>query len=916
MAGFTPITLEDLQEAPNQHVFPRDSLIALLEENGFQKTGREWQKPGDTSLESIYIPDYKNINGTVWRKIRSALEQLAAQEAPEAGPQEPGWIKTAMESHKDFSYRWQPGELRIYAKEAPEFGFAVPLSGRESLDTKTLSDYVETFGGKEAGTEQNLGAYLAALKEAAKFGWQVERTDEGAKLVSQLKGLEPIALPRDADISVLIGAVDDAGYQALLHMDVLKKEREHQIEALEGAVTLSTEGQTLTLRSQPLGEILQLPLQPNDWLAPAEQQQWDDFVKRTETALTEQAKKSRSEDFKKLASDKMPPVAMGQSVLILDTNAIKELSLIAADNNKSLLDILKATAKLPNVGKIIIPDHIADFEVRGIGSHYDDKGKLHFSGCINPEKYQTLRRQFEEFIKTGVRRHVGQNGKVEYLHRGDVNADNVNTKIMVWETQKGREMAEDIYAKLSKGERRQVYADYMGDRVAGEAKNFGEIEIEAICNDKDFYNAPVVILSSDMNYVLAYDKGTPRTKAGALKTYHTPYEYLDAELTVRGDEHRKNLGFAYATADEAYDALTRVDFDSGNVRENKFPNKNNKEADSILALIKNGVDQQKRPGAGRRETPTLPPPAPSSARTATAPSEKPAVPPLPIDSPSRAFGALVLAHMPHLNRIELAEKIAAANEEEAPDIKTLRKILSGEIVPTESLRDVIIDIVTETAPDREQAKAELRAAWQTALEENQNITKPADFKERYHGFGRTLHEWMQESSMDEGALAQKIRQAVSSLKPDEQKIDAKLILDIIEGRHVPSRGLALRLRQALNNPHGFDEAYAAAGKPTDLSKLRGEIRGLFHAVDAELSLGDIATIGGVGQKRSIGSLLGNGGNVTFNAEQLSGFGKKFHQWFMDQNRPDLAQRFDTLWNQYVTAYLHEQEQQSARGSAL
>ncbi|MDX2113877.1 MAG: hypothetical protein SFW63_09145 [Alphaproteobacteria bacterium] len=891
-----PLTLQDLKEATSQARFNRKELISLIEEHGLVERGgnNNWGVPGRADINPVYIPDYTEINSTVWNKLLRIMEQLEKEKAPtETAPKAPQWLHDELKNMPE----WELDESRLgeksvtlRSKAAPEFAFDVPLSGNDVIDKKTFDLYVQSYAGSEKEL-LSLTKYLKLLSGLDENEWKLERSAQGTKLVSQMQDIPDIELTGRPD--QLIKKTNDAKEYAELYRNDLAK---NPAAAPEPAS----------------------PAPPEPEIRAA----------------------------KKLAPGAVKSPEEGQHVLILDSSAIIELGSFTFGKNgnkTSLLDIVKATQKLPNVSKIIIPDYVADFEVRGQGTHYDEKGQLLVSESIHDKKnygndYKDVRDNFQRLIHNAVRRHVAADGTVEFLHNADVPAEQVNTSIVIWETPKGREYGEDIYTKLNAGKVQEVFDSYVSkpdDRSS--RNNYGEQQIEAICNDRDFYAAPVHIITSDRNYIRESKNNKTANKQN--KAYRTTFEYLDAELSSRGQEHRNKIGMSFQNAKEAYEYL----LNDSNGKMGKVQDDSRHITSPIRPLIQDGILAAEAAGAAAAASrPTVTPavaprptvalkpvrvpvvPAATPAPTAVptpAPVPPPAARTLDVSPEGRAFGDLLLRLMNDrdLNRSGFAKLI---NENLPPDqsmdIQTVRGILSGKEPVSEALLEVIETIAIDQNPqinNKEDAKQELRQAWDKACAQQTNMaSRQAVDSAGYHGFGDKVAALFEKRNVtDPEKIASAIREQIGVLKPTEPTIDSALIQKIFDGEHLPSPGLAAALRKALDNPPGFDDAYqkarSAKPQPQELSKLREKIKKHFTDLDETLGLNDIGVAGRIGQKRNVGSLLGKGGNVSFDAEQLGSFGSNLSGWMERElgATPTQVAAFQADWELFSRAYLEEQQ---------
>ena len=817
------LTLSDLQEADGNKEFPTADLIALMQRYGFEKISEgseQWAIKGNRSIPAIRIPgQYSDMISTVWQKIKRALETIEKDQKKEEGPAKfSDAIENKIKETRDFDIDREaskPDLLVVFAKKAPEFRFDMPVKDNETLNLRTLDSYLETYADASGQSPSSLKAYLAGLERLGANEWGVERGSEGAFLKSKMKDTPDVPLMGTPEtlIDLIKNASDDA---ELYRMD-------QQEKALQSAAA--------TADSEKAAPPTETPTAAPEPAAPAE----------IRAALV-------------LDANRIKAPGEGQHVLVLDSSAIIELGTLSFSKygrDSSMLDILKETLKLPNIGKIIIPDFIADFEVRGQGTHYDKNGQMFVSHSIHDDKmngndYKDVRRNFQRLIHNAVRRHVKEDGTVEYLHNADVKPDEVNTNIIIWETPRGRKFGEDIYTKLNAGDRDGVYSSYVTDRSGEKSipKNYGEQEIEAVVDDKNFYKAPVHILTSDKRYIND-PKNNNKTGTGQSKAYHTTFEYLDAELKLRGDKHREKIGTTYKTAKEAYDSLEQSSGGKmGMVRLNRRAiSASEDEAPGMYALIHDGLLAASSAGAARPFAAAPPPtrPQPAAPLPPLKPVRVPVVAPAPaaeaapkpkIPPEAKSLGAylLILMNEKDLNRSDFAKLInAELPEDQQLNITQVREILAGKIPVDEPLLEVIAKVVIEDNPgvnDKEDAQQKLREMWQKAkaAQENMAAGKAVD-AEHYHGFGGYVATLLDQRHLtDTLRIAEAINEQIGVLKPEEKTIDEALVKKICAGEHIPSPGLAIAMRNALGNPQGFDDAYSAArtANPTQsrLQQLR------------------------------------------------------------------------------------------------
>ncbi|MFN9111397.1 MAG: hypothetical protein ACK5XN_15140, partial [Bacteroidota bacterium] len=409
------------------------------------------------------------------------------------------------------------------------------------------------------------------------------------------------------------------------------------------------------------------------------------------------------------------------------------------------------------------------------------------------------------------------------------------------------------------------------------------------------------------------------------------FEYLDAELSSRGEEHRKKIGMNFQNAQEAY-----VDL------ENRSAGKMGKVRDGwditspISPLIENGrlaaaavaAAAAATPPAATTVAPTLPPilaPARVPVAAAPAPVPPPAARTPEVSPEAKAFGNLLLRLMNDrdLNRSGFATLINQELPKDQPvDIQTVRRILSGQEPVSEALLEIIETIAIDQNPqinDKDGVKKDLRQAWEKArAQQGKMESKQTVDSADYHGFGETVAELFEKRHLtDPVHIAKAIREQTYVLKPAEPVIDSALIQKIFDGEHLPSPGLAAALRRVLGNPQGFDDAYqeARSAKPQQpkLSELREKIKKHFTDLNGTLGLNDIGEAGGIGTRRNVGSQLGRGVNVIFTVSELKTYRANLSKWMKEVlSATDIqVSAFQRDWDAFSAAFLEDQQKRQA-----
>jgi hypothetical protein len=221
-----------------------------------------------------------------------------------------------------------------------------------------------------------------------------------------------------------------------------------------------------------------------------------------------------------------------QTVMLFDANVFEKLAAgRQADGHKNKyertwLDMLKQTAKLPNIC-IIIPSTIADLELRGQVPYYD-------------EKQQRSLRQFDE-------RYTDKNSNLGYIKKacdnffvsasrgvmandGSITLEpGANQNIIILETPADRKLYERIYPLLGP-EHLHEGIQFRIKELHGQDK--GELAINDI-----LWRLPkikhAVVVSDDINYF--NNAARKKTGKGAPVLHSSMQVYLDAELSAMAD---------------------------------------------------------------------------------------------------------------------------------------------------------------------------------------------------------------------------------------------------------------------------------------------------------------------------------------------------------------------------------------------
>lgn len=209
--------------------------------------------------------------------------------------------------------------------------------------------------------------------------------------------------------------------------------------------------------------------------------------------------------------------------IIFDANTLRKLCTPSGINERTFLDILRFTAKLPGV-KVIIPDVIANWELQGRVPTYDDHGS--FTG------YETVHRAVNSIhhLKhtAGVMKGLFESaahGRVTSDHRIEL-AKGKNSNIIIMRTPKDASLYHEIRTIADETSTRAEEVERLRDEIFGH--NFGEKAVTEIVKGAGIPN-PMMIVSDDLQY---FNTSAPSsTRAGNPVGHCSTLHYLGAQLS-------------------------------------------------------------------------------------------------------------------------------------------------------------------------------------------------------------------------------------------------------------------------------------------------------------------------------------------------------------------------------------------------
>ena len=235
----------------------------------------------------------------------------------------------------------------------------------------------------------------------------------------------------------------------------------------------------------------------------------------------------------------------GETLIIFDTSMLKKFGVPRGGNGHTWLDMVKATARLPNV-RVIIPEVIAEWEMQGSVPKFDPAGKktgnelidTHYNNEKNYLSYQAdAMRQFLNCASYGTLRK----------DEGIFIREGMNKNIIVMATPEDKSLYQKIRA-INHGPAREVHEKL---KTQINHKDEGEKSIDRIVKGLPF-KTPVIIVSDDLRYLNTVAPFT--TGSGSSVSHASSGDYFNAELSA-------GMQRAYALAREmkSGDPITLAD---------------------------------------------------------------------------------------------------------------------------------------------------------------------------------------------------------------------------------------------------------------------------------------------------------------------------------------------------------------------
>lgn len=532
----------------------------------------------------VYLPsNYDQIDFKTLRAVINMLDEVEkVRRAANARPEieiSPA-AQEMLDAYPQFAHRMEGDMLQVYAREYPEFSFNVPYKGDEKNILPVLGHMLEHYGSNNASS---LSQYIRNIEEAAAYGLVRERRGNESVLVSMLDNRPPIALQGDT----------------LTLFDIVKRHANENVEAVEQQhdyiASLKHIGFTKvdidTERTHHI--ILAHPDLPREMAAPihGELGYMDPAGWQSLMAIVREAANAKHRHHGKSKKMHVSPPSPDDTLLVYDAGALFDLCVPrAGDPGETWLDLLNMTKKLPGIGKIIIPDYIADVEMRNKAAVYTMDGELEFVNLWPTRKQPPA--AFRELMKHAVRRHINDKGEVEYI--AEPGAEGNGGKVIIWETSAGREEEINMANAIASG--RNHYRK----------PNFGEKQISQIISNELDWKNNVAVVTNDLRYIYR-DNPPKRTRAGKLVSYDSTYGYLEGEFLARGEEIKRALHLGHTDYEAHYRNIVEQ-MDYSNETQVHAHIGGHDEAEGIIGIIGNSVRRSREAAAMPKTTAHKPAP--------------------------------------------------------------------------------------------------------------------------------------------------------------------------------------------------------------------------------------------------------------------------------------------------------------------
>ncbi|MDX1974415.1 MAG: hypothetical protein SFT92_01940 [Rickettsiales bacterium] len=535
--------------------------------------------------------------------------------------------------------------------------------------------------------------------------------------------------------------------------------------------------------------------------------------------------------------------------LIIDANFMKHLCMPRGDGKRNWLDLLELTAELPTVDKIYIPSFVADWELRGCMS--DERGHLQQIDRHFVTKGYDKNRDFgavNGFLQNASRVTIDDQGNQHFI-RGR------NPNIVIYESPLDRKARMLLRNSLATGAHESIRdrIELFREKLGGD---YGEK-----CMSEIAYNLekghPAFLLSDDSNFLRMRPKHRT-TKDGYAISDAILSGFIDA-FSVQQAAHMATLmPIRYQTPAHSFSPKQFLeDFRAyAKIHDEHYPWHYNPTTigeyntakgivlgESLSSIFARGF------AYGLHHTPefTLPPSIHDAERIPSSeqvplPADSvfaPTAEPTPTNTAYRDSFGYQVGHR-RIEREMTEEDLATAVTQAAPNLPPIDSDMvyrweSNQELPHDTLYHALITVLVDEnaliSPDhKDEAKAEIRAAYERTKQVLSNPDSRAEDKEDRYAFTNTLRIYRKQINMDDEQFAAAVAEhADVRIHEPRESINAELMLSISANAHRPSFGLLRAIIKALDEKRELLEhekieifdAYEKSG-PGQAQRLMGQ----------------------------------------------------------------------------------------------
>ncbi|MFW0777778.1 MAG: hypothetical protein ACN2B6_08690 [Rickettsiales bacterium] len=501
--------------------FTEDDLKELADDPQVKTLRAAQEKLAETQRDIAHARKdlAKEIRLVVQGRRLKDIESADVPEIKESTDQDINVPETWKEAMGDEFHAEQPENqkyVRILSNSVPYKFIEIKRSAGLSTVTKMLAELRVECAQHETNME-----LIRKLGDEA--GFQIVFGEEGTRLVHTEYGISASLEGKEADQTTALVDAQAAFEAKALQQQVLLEAAAKVGITIDGVDDDGRATGPIKLAHPECGEVT---LAPRGYLSAngtTTIEGWLDQIQRKQTLP----------DIESLTEDQTPkerekPIALNldpkKTLIVFDANTLDTLSAPRNDNGRTWLDLIKCTARLPNV-TVIIPSTIADWELRGMIATYDEDGRR--DELEQQATHIREREAIDSFLSSASRATVHPDGKTDYQ-------EGANKNIIIMDTPATRELYDHI-REIQSEPNAQVRRERFHNEIY--KNDEGEKAIDRILQGIPFDN-PFVVISDDTRYF----KHAPRTTGKGMPVAQaSTSQYIRAESLAREPELRQML---------------------------------------------------------------------------------------------------------------------------------------------------------------------------------------------------------------------------------------------------------------------------------------------------------------------------------------------------------------------------------------